>query len=186
VKIVRPEGETTSFTGWQETRGLWQQKLIPPSDDRDFDFSGETVRETNVGSVDTCYDSKFPFGQATLTPHTWTVHDKVMWGPDGVGWGANEGSGGGCAIEYYRCVKKTPCGFLLQQQMQISSPADKGSFHNYGNVNLLSSFIEGTTLWGGKQGLGDITSKRADGPLQKQFWVTGPLNCPKIVSLSAC
>ena len=186
VPIVRPTGETTAFTGWAETRGLWEQTLKPPSNDPDFDFTGETVKETSVGARDTCYDGQFPFGQASLTPHMWTVHDKVIWGPDGVGWGANQGSGGGCAIEYYRCVKKTPCGFTLQQQMQISSPADKGAFVDFGPVNTLSSNIEGITLPFNKSGLGNITSQRASGAPQSQFWLTGPLNCPKIVSLSKC
>jgi hypothetical protein len=186
VPIVRPTGETTAFTGWAETRGLWEQTLKPPGDDPDFDFSNETVKETNVGARDTCFDGQFPFGQATLTEHRWTVHDRVKWGPDGVGWGANTGSGGSCAIEYYRCVKKTPCGSILQQQMQISSPADKGAFVNFGPVNTLSANIEGITLPFSKSGLGNVTSQRGAGAKQSLFWPTGPLNCPKIVSLSKC
>jgi len=186
VPIVRPTGETTAFTGWAETRGLWEQTLKPPGNDPDFDFSNETVKETNVGAKDTCYDGQFPFGQATLTEHQWTVHDKVKWGPDGVGWGANSGSGGSCAIEYYRCVKKTPCGSILQQQMQISSPADKGAFVDFGPVNTLTANIEGITLPFNKSGLGNVTSQRGAGAKQSLFWLTGPLNCPRIVSLSKC
>jgi hypothetical protein len=183
VKIVRPIGETTTFTGWAETRGLWMQTLKPPADDPNFDFTGEIVRETSVGNRDNCYDAKFPFGPATLTPHQWTVSDKVKWGPDGVGWGANTGSGGACAIEYYRCVKRTTCGFVLRQQMQISSPADKGQFVNFGPVNELSANIEGFTVPFSKSGFGFVTSKRAGGAIQKMFWPTGPLNCPKGVDL---
>jgi len=186
VPIVRPTGETTAFTGWQETRGLWEQTLKPPGNDPDFDFTDEIVKETNAGARDTCYDGQFPFGQATLTEHQWTVHDKVKWGPDGVGWGANTGSGGSCAVEYYRCVKRTTCGSILQQQMQISSPADNGAFVNFGPVNTLSANIEGVTLPFNKNGLGNVTSQRGTGAKQSLFWPTGPLNCPKIVSLSKC
>jgi hypothetical protein len=185
VKIVRPAGETTRFVGWQDTRGLWQQTLIPPGDDPNFDFSGETVKETKVGASDTCNNGTLP--PATLTEHTWTVDGNNQWGADGVGWGTNDANVGDCVIEYYRCVKRTPCGSILQQQMQISSPADKGSFHNYGKVNVLSAFIEGFTVPLTKQGVGGITSQRADGAKQWIPHVTLPQHCKAFkVDLSKC
>jgi hypothetical protein len=71
--------------------------------------------------------------------------------------------------------------------MQISSPADKGSFHNYGSVNVLSAFIEGFTVPVTKQGVGAITSQRADGAKQWTLHTTLPASCTAFkVDLSKC
>ncbi len=181
VPIVRPSGETTAFTGWLTSRGLWVQTLTPPSSDPKFDFSGETVRETSAGGLDQCWAGGSALGMATLTSHEWTVGSGNVWGPDGVGWGTNDNS---CPIEYYRCMQRTPCGFLLRQQMQISSPADKGSYTNYGGVNNLASMIYGFTL--NKSGFGAVTSQRAHGATQSEYFGSAQWNCPRSVNLSKC
>jgi hypothetical protein len=181
VPIVRPTGETTAFTGWLTSRGLWQQTLTPPSFDPKFDFSGETVRETSAGSLDQCWAGGSALPMASLTSHEWTVGSGNVWGPDGVGWGTNESS---CPIEYYRCMQRTPCGFLLRQQMQISSPADYGDYANYGGVNNLASMIYGFTLNG--SGFGAVTSQRAQGATQSEYFGSAQWNCPRSVNLSKC
>jgi hypothetical protein len=186
VPIVRPVGEKTEFTGWDQARGLWKQTLTPPSDDPNFDFSGEFVRETHAaGTTDTdsCFDGTF--GMATLSAtQPWTVQSGNTWGPDGVGYGTNDNA---CSVEYYRCVKKTPCGFALNQQMQISSPADNGTFMNYGPVNVLKGGIEGYTVPIFQTGVGNVTSSRASQGPRQTWYPSFPLSCTsRGVSLSKC
>jgi hypothetical protein len=58
VPMVRSIGENTVFERWSPdnpTVGEWKQKLVPPSSDPTFDFSGEHVLEA-VGGVgqDSC------------------------------------------------------------------------------------------------------------------------------------
>jgi len=67
VPVVRPDHEETVFERWSPdfpTAGEWKQKLVPPSSDPTFDFSGEHVQEAvGGGGHDGCYfsDSKIPY-----------------------------------------------------------------------------------------------------------------------------
>jgi hypothetical protein len=175
VPVVRPKDETSSFQGWVagDSRGNWMQTLTPPDDDKGFDFSGEMVQEVFQSNTSSCNGRGL--GSLGSTPplvpaQPRTVMDGNMWGPDQVGFGP-------CAVEYYRCVKATPCGYTLHQQMRIKSPADNG-YTDY-TTNTLSANIEGSILpFSNKTGWGSVTSQRGSGGLQSKGWVSDSNSCP--------
>jgi hypothetical protein len=167
VPVVRPDHETTVFERWAPdvpTAGEWKQTLVPPRSDPTFDFSGETVGETNGGgATDTCYFSGSIIHQTTgVTGGTARVLSGNVWEPDLVGWPPE-------AVTYYRnptpppppdppFPSPVPCGFTLQQQTTIKAPSDT-SFNNYGKVNALGGNITKT----------EVTSERA-GKRQREKW----------------
>jgi hypothetical protein len=178
VPIVRPIGERSIFKGWHDTRANWMQRLIPPEDDKEFDFSGELVRERFLGSTESCV--LIPGASLGSTPPStpakpWTVGAGNTWGPDQVGYNP-------CTVAMYRCIKKTPCGYRLTQAMEIKSPVDKG-WTGY-VVNTLMGAVEGSLLSipgqanKDKTGLGFVFSLRGNGGRQQKFWVSNNRTCP--------
>jgi hypothetical protein len=176
VVVVRPMGETSAFTGWADSRANWMQTLTPPKDDPSFDFSSEQVRELLTADSSTCHSAIGSMGSTSYsTPAApWPVQTGNMWGPDQVGWAP-------CAVEYYRCVKATPCGYTQTQEMQIKSPADVG-FTTYSG-NSLSAGIDGSVLpFSNKTAWGNVTSLRlpagSSGNPVSKLWVSRPTDCP--------
>ncbi|MGH6813263.1 MAG: hypothetical protein ACREDM_13325 [Methylocella sp.] len=153
VPVVRPDHETTAFQSWfNPTTGLgpqgeWEQTLVAPSSDKDFDFSGEIVQEFAAGQAgpDRCWYLKSPappFVTVTNKPEVfWTVK-KVpanTYGPDSVGYHPE-------AVPCYR--KNSPtfkqfhtCGTRIGQLMGIHAPSDGPPFNppttyaHYGSTN---------------------------------------------------
>lgn len=156
VPIVRPIGETTEFIRWQGTTALYRATLKPPTRDPKFDFSGETVREVQVGtSEDDCWSQSgsggpFNFQKAFLNSDNgkagvWKVGTGNKWEVDGIGYS-------GCQVHIYMCMAVAPaCGFAIRQEMQISAPPDNGTFHKYAE-NLLVSAISGGAAAGWSYG----------------------------------
>jgi hypothetical protein len=141
VPIVHPASETTVFAGWDaKGLGLWQQTLHPPASDPSFDFSYDTVRESNPGGggPDTCWFKGSAISPFTaITGGTW-YPEKGVWGFDHVGWFTT-------SVTYYRKHHRTPCGTKFPQQMQHKAQVEPG-FVNYGNVNTLGGSFTGTTV----------------------------------------
>ena len=172
VPVVRPTGETSTFLFWQNSYGKWQVTLQPPDDDPTFDFTGEKVNEVYLNDQNSCpvdvphapSSTVVGLGRFASAGAPGSFGDSVGWDP--------------CIVEYVRCVKRTPCGFGIQQQMQIMSPADT-TFTNYGSApNYLSSVIYGNIYvnLAGKlsvrNGIGNVTSQRStplsSGPNNRQ------------------
>lgn len=85
------------------TVGRWRQTLHPPADDPTFDFSGETVQESDAPGPhsDTCWFDKSAFGKRdTITGGTWTVKAGNVWEFDSVGWLVRPQESD--AVDYYR------------------------------------------------------------------------------------
>jgi len=147
VPVVRPTGESTVFAGWDgKGLGKWRQTLKPPADEAGFDFSYDTVEESDPGGggPDTCWFSGsaiLPF--TAITGGTWYPDAAGVWEFDHVGWFTT-------SVDYYRKKKRAPCGTTFPQQMKHKAQPE-GGFHKYGPVNTLGGSFTKTT----------VTSKRA-------------------------
>jgi hypothetical protein len=158
---VRPRGETTTLESWLDNKGIWKVTLVccapPDKDDAAFDFSGETVNEHFLSDQNSCPDigpAKESKGPVHDGPPG-IFHDRVGYSP--------------CSVHYERCIKKSGCGYVIKQQMEINSPADPpDTFFAYGSApNTLSQRIEGSIIvnLAGKltfrSGAGIVTSQRS-------------------------
>lgn len=147
VPVVRPIGETNKFEGWNEGYGRWRVTLVPPADDPTFDFTGEKVQETFLSDNDSCVGPVSP-------PNAITIKN----GPpgdfgDSVGYSA-------CVVEYVRATKKTPCGYRIQQKMEINAPSDGNVTHAY-SINTLLATVTGQVIYPtGQLAIGNVTSQR--------------------------
>ncbi len=147
VPVVRPIGETNTFEGWNEGYGKWRVTLVPPTDDPTFDFTGEKVQETFLSDNDSCVGPVSP-------PNAITIKN----GPpgdfgDSVGYSA-------CVVEYARATKKTPCGYRIQQKMEINAPSDGDATYAY-SLNTLIAKITGRVIYStGQLAIGNVTSQR--------------------------
>lgn len=153
VPVVRPDHETTIFTGWhRKGPGNWKQTLYPPASDPGFDFSGEQVTEKDAGgAADSCWFSGSIVKKTTgLFGGSWPVTSGNTWGPDSVGFTT-------AAIDYYRKQGRAPCAATVLQQMTIQSPADRKPAQ-YGAVNTLQGLIGKksiTSIRAGKRAVGN-------------------------------
>jgi hypothetical protein len=148
VPIVYPDSETTKFEGWDDSGlGQWKQ-TIKSSTDKKFDWSLNSVQETDPGSGspnnDTCWCAGSAIGQFwQITGGRWDVDDKGVWQFDHVGWCSAHGTlfcqdpAAPLAVEYYRMKQRAPCGTTFPQQMQFQATNVGGPWQNYGNVNTL-------------------------------------------------
>jgi hypothetical protein len=156
--VVRPDHETTVFHDWypaNPTIGRWRQTLHTPADDPSFDFSGESVQETDAAGThsDTCWFAGSMFKKGgKISGGTWDVVKGNLWGDlakpgfddDYVGWLS-------AAVTYYRMPHGTPphvsapCVTRFPQQMTIKAPPDT-SYNNYAGINGLGSDIGVTTV----------------------------------------
>ena len=171
VPEVRPARETTLFVDWwpaDQTIGRWRQTLHPPADDPTFDFSGESVQESDAPGMhsDTCWFLGPAFMKADRItggkPGGWTVKAGNVWEFDSVGWLVRPQESD--AVDYYRAPQfgepaRAPCGNRFPQLMLIKAPPDD-SYHPYAGVNEL----------GGQIGKTKITSIRA-GSQMTRTWV---------------
>jgi hypothetical protein len=141
VPVVRPSTETTVAAGWDASgNGLWRQ-TVHAADDASFDFSFDTVKESNPGGggPDTCWfkgSAILPF--TAITGGTWFPDEHGVWEFDHVGWFT-------ASVTYYRKKKRAPCGTTFPQQMQHKAQVEKG-FVNYGPVNTLGGSFTKTTV----------------------------------------
>lgn len=135
VPIIYPSSETTAGAGWDaQGLGLWQQTLHAGSDPS-FDWSLNTVQETNPGggsqANDTCWcpgSAIDPFWQ--ITGGTWYPDNTGLWQYDHVGWFTS-------SVQYYRRKQRAPCGTQFPQQMQFQPTNINSTWTNYGAVNTL-------------------------------------------------
>ena len=156
-----PTQETTVFKGWdvnQPSMADWEQT---PSDSNGDSFVQKQIKEVSAGPAgDTCW---FPGSAIALMtgipppPVNWFVNPDGTWGPDVVGWYANNPP----AVSYYRAQGKAGCAFAAFQQMQMQCP--DGEFHNYGPVNTLVGIIGATTVSSARSpagGTGNLETRR--------------------------
>lgn len=162
VPIVYPTSETTKAKGWDaEGIGLWSQ-MLQNDKDPDFDWSLNSVRETNPGGGnkknDTCWcaGSAFdPFWK--ITGGEWFPEDTGVWEFDHVGWCTAHGpdfcpvASDPLPVQYYRQKRRAPCGTTFPQQMQFQATNVSKEWKDYGPVNTL----------GGSFTYSEVTSKRA-------------------------
>jgi hypothetical protein len=162
VNVVRPIGEMSTFDSFlvasgppdHGAYGRWQGTL--QSNDSEFDFTGERVKEKFVSGTNTCND-RAPGAQGPLnvTPNgkeaSWVVGvltgggmtltgnkvPKNTYGWDFVGWS-------NCAIEAYRCAKATIdfCEATVYQQLLINSPADPANIFDQFGVDTYNNLAE--------------------------------------------
>lgn len=121
-----PEGENTSFGGWDllGTKGKWFM-ILKPSLSK---WEGRKIYEETVlpenPNADTCHFPGSPhpkFNKVTNTPDQfWLVRDTNEWGPDTIGYSSE-------AVIFYRAVTPTrvPCGTRFGQKMFINCPNGK-------------------------------------------------------------
>jgi hypothetical protein len=163
VPIVYPTSETTKAKGWDpEGLGLWSQMLKNDSDP-DFDWSLNSVRETNPGGGNSANDTCWCAGSAfdpfwKITGGKWFPEDTGVWEFDDVGWCTAHGPDfcpGGASVplpvQYYRQKQRAPCGTTFPQQMQFQATNVSKAWKDYGDVNTL----------GGSFTFSAVTSTRA-------------------------
>jgi len=173
VKIKYPTSETTIWANLGDAKiGQWKQTLHLASD-ANFDWSGNSVQETDPGpdnpANDTCWCPGSAIGQFyRISGGIWYEPTDVggdfgpkmngKWGYDHVGWCAAHGAffcsnpAFPVPVDYYRLKQRAPCGttFLQQMQFQATNAGDT-SWQSYGNVNTLGGSFTDV----------DITSLRA-------------------------
>jgi hypothetical protein len=173
VKIKYPTSETTIWANLGDAGiGQWKQTLR--NADPIFDWSGNSVQETDPGpdnaANDTCWCPGSAIGQfykitggvwygpATMAGGDFGPKKNGKWGYDHVGWCASHGAffcsnaAFPVPVDYYRLKQRAPCGttFLQQMQFQATNAGDT-SWKNYGAVNTLGGSFTDV----------DITSLRA-------------------------
>lgn len=182
VPAVHPIGETVEFKGFYQVPtvgfyGKWVSKLMPPSDDPDFDFEGDTVKESHFVRANGCQalapralgDPSKKGGIAVGTAATWKVGEytlagttwpapKNYFGFDLVGWSA-------CTVQAYRCAGVTEpyCGTRLRQTMHHHAQSDYPDFFVAYQDNELGEEIGGRVLPDpnpNKTSIGFITSSK--------------------------
>ena len=174
VKIKYPTSETTEGKGFGGDAGigLWKQTLR--NADPIFDWSGNSVQETDPGpdiaANDTCWCAGSAIGQfykitggvwygpATMAGGDFGPQKNGKWGYDHVGWCTSHGAffcsnaAAPVPVEYYRRKQRAPCGTTFPQQMQFQATnAGDTSWQNYGAVNTLGGSFTDV----------DVTSQRA-------------------------
>lgn len=140
VTCTKPDGETTSPSGWADDFNLptihkWMQTLTPSS----VSFSGRTVKQFPYGTgTDDCWfpDSDIPKHVQVSEGQSWQVNSDNTWGPDGVGWTP-------FAVNYYRSFNRHPCSTSVTQRMDIY--CGLVSTLNY-KFNTLEGTIGSTTV----------------------------------------
>jgi len=154
VPIVYPTSETTKGVGWDtNANGDWLQKLHSSSDST-FDWSWNSVQETDPGPDDPTNDTCWCQGSAIkqfykITGGIWYGPTNASgdfgpqkdgsWGYDHVGLGYN-------AYRYYRQKQRVPCGTHFPQQMQFQATNVGGPWQNYGDVNTLGGYVTDTNI----------------------------------------
>jgi hypothetical protein len=189
--------------GWNGSSAQWMVTLqccAPPGangtaangggdDDSIFDFRGETVQEVLLTPLNQCDNRSIYVSGLTETPpkspSTWTVgqiyNDATQTTTNVYGnvWGYDNNGFPPCAVEIYRCLRVTPCSAIVQQQMQIKSPADSG-WTTY-VTNELAISVDGFVIGNNeaKTSIGSIRSQRSDSssPMYTPF-STNRYACP--------
>ena len=150
VPAVHPIGETVEFKGFYQVPtvgfyGKWVSKLTPPTDDPDFDFEGDTVKESHLVRENDCDigftgTSSWKIGEYTLAGTSWPA-PKNYFGFDLVGFST-------CAVQFYRCsgANKPYCGTRLRQTMHHHAQSDYPDFFVAYQDNELGEQIGGRIM----------------------------------------